>query len=126
MKKRRLSLVLLFGILLGVISLGITLYPLIGNYLSEKNKSTVLTEYARTVEKLEDTSIREMLADAQAYNNALMPGTLSMENIFSQAGHAVAEDTTSWRSTQTASWAMLRSRRSPCTYLYTTAQTVTC
>ena len=46
MKKHRLSLVLLFGILLGVISLGITLYPLIGNYLSEKNKSTVLTEYA--------------------------------------------------------------------------------
>lgn len=92
MKKRRLSLVLLFGILLGVISLGITLYPLIGNYLSEKNKSTVLTEYARTVEKLEDTSIHEMLAEAQAYNNALMPGMLSMENIFSQAGHAVAEE----------------------------------
>ena len=92
MKKRRLSLVLLFGILLGVISLGITLYPLIGNYLSEKNKSTVLTEYARTVDKLEDTSIREMLAEAQVYNNSLMPGTLSMENIFSRAGHAVAEE----------------------------------
>ena len=92
MKNKRLTLVLLFGILLGVISLGITLYPLIGNYLSDKNKSTVLTEYARTVDQLEDTSIREMLADAQAYNNALMPGTLSMENIFSQAGHAVAEE----------------------------------
>ena len=39
---------------------------------------------------MEDTGIREMLADAQAYNNALAPGTLSIENIFSQAGHAVA------------------------------------
>ncbi len=92
MEKKRLSLVLLFGILLGVISLGITLYPLIGNYLSEKNKSTVLTEYAQTVEKLENTSIQEMIAEAQAYNNMLMPGTLSMENVFSQAGHAVAEE----------------------------------
>lgn len=90
MKNRRLSLVLLLGILLGVISLGITLYPLIGNYLSEKNKSTVLTEYAQTVEKLEDESIRELLAAAQAYNNALVPGTLSMENVFSQAGQAAA------------------------------------
>ena len=50
MKNRQFSLILLLGILLGVISLGITLYPLIGSYLSEKNKSTVLTEYARTVE----------------------------------------------------------------------------
>ena len=92
MKKRRLSLVLLFGILLGMISLGITLYPLIGNYLSEKNKSTVLTEYARTVEKLEDDSIQEMLAAAQAYNSALMPGALSIENVFSHAGQALAEE----------------------------------
>lgn len=92
MKKKRLSLVLLFGILLGVISLGITLYPLIGNYLSEKNKSTVLTEYAQAVEKMEDNSIQELLAEAQEYNNMLVPGTLSMENVFSQAGHAVAEE----------------------------------
>ena len=92
MKKKRLSLVLLFGILLGVISLGITLYPLIGNYLSEKNKSTVLTEYAQAVEKMEDYSIQELLAEAREYNDMLVPGTLSMENVFSQAGHAVAEE----------------------------------
>ena len=92
MKKRRISLVLLLGILLGVVSLGITLYPLIGNYLSEKTKSTVLTEYAQTVETLEDERIREMLAAAQVYNNALTPGALSMENVFSRAGQALAAE----------------------------------
>ena len=56
MKNRHLALLLLLGILLGLTSLIITLYPLLGNYYSEKNKSTVLTEYARTVEKLEDDS----------------------------------------------------------------------
>ena len=83
---------LLLGILLGVVSLGITLYPLIGNYLSEKTKSTVLTEYAQTVETLEDERIREMLAAAQVYNNALTPGALSMENVFSRAGQALAAE----------------------------------
>ena len=93
MKKRHLTLMLLVGILLGMISLCITLYPLIGNYLSEKNKSTVLTEYAQAVDELEDDSIQEMLSSAQAYNDSLTPGAFSMENLFSQAGQALAAET---------------------------------
>ena len=92
MKNRHLALLLLLGILLGLTSLIITLYPLLGNYLSEKNKSTVLTEYAQAVEDLEDDSIREILAEAQAYNNSLIPGALSLESVFSQAGQALAEE----------------------------------
>ena len=92
MKNRHLALLLLLGILLGLTSLLITLYPLLGNYLSERNKSTVLTEYAQAVEDLEDDSIREILAEAQAYNNTLIPGALSLESVFSQAGQALAEE----------------------------------
>ena len=54
MKRSRLILLLLFGILCGVAALGITVYPLVGNYYSSKNKSTVLTEYTATVDQLED------------------------------------------------------------------------
>ena len=92
MKKQHLSLILLLGLLMGLISLLLTLYPLIGNYLSEKNKSTVLTEYARTVETLDDGSIRRMLADAHTYNDSLKPGVFSMEDLFSQAGQIMAAE----------------------------------
>ena len=90
MKHRHLALLLLLGILLGLVSLVITLYPLLGNYLSEKNKSTVLTEYARTVDSMEDESILGMLADAQAYNDSLKPGAVFRENAFSHAGQGLA------------------------------------
>ena len=91
MKNRKVILILPFGLLMGLISLGIMLYPLIGNYLSEKNKSTVLTEYAQSVEKLDDGNILELLAAARAYNERLVPGTLSMEDVFSRAGQSIAE-----------------------------------
>ena len=92
MRKRHLTLMFLIGILLGMISLGITLYPLIGNYYSSKNKSTVHTEYTETVETLDDGSIRRMLADAHTYNDSLKPGAFSMEDLFSQAGQIMAAE----------------------------------
>ena len=49
MKNKRLILALITGILLSLIALGITLYPLIGNYLSERNKSQIITDYTVNV-----------------------------------------------------------------------------
>ena len=90
MKNRHLSLILLLGILLGLTSLLITLYPLLSNYISEKNKSNILTEYADTVEGMEDDSILELLAEAQAFNTSLASGVQADENAFSRAGQAAA------------------------------------
>ena len=90
MKNRHLSLILLLGILLGLTSLLITLYPLLSNCISEKNKSNILTEYADTVEGMEDDSILELLAEAQAYNTSLASGVQADENAFSRAGQAAA------------------------------------
>lgn len=92
MKNRRLTLILFIGILCGIAALGITVYPIIGNYVSSKNKSTVLTEYSDTVEKLEDSSIYEMLGEARAYNETLTPGTISMESVFTQEGQQYAAE----------------------------------
>lgn len=92
MKKSRLILLLLFGILCGVAALGITIYPLVGNYYSSKNKSTVLTEYTATVDGLEDGSIYDLLSAAHAYNESLTPGVISIESVFTQAGQEYAAE----------------------------------
>ena len=92
MKKSRLILLLLFGILCGVAALGITVYPLVGNYYSSKNKSTVLTEYTATVDGLEDGNINEILSAAHAYNESLTPGVISIESVFTQAGQEYAAE----------------------------------
>ena len=92
MTHRKITWTLVFGILSGLAALCITLYPLVGNYLSGKNKSTVLTEYAQTVDKLEDASIYEMLDAARAYNEALAPGVISIESVFTQQGQAYAAE----------------------------------
>lgn len=92
MKNRRLTLTLIIGILLGVIALMITLYPLIGNYLSTKNKSEIITEYTANVGEMEDGTIQDILSEAYDYNAALAPGTLSIENVFSRAGQQLASE----------------------------------
>ncbi len=40
-----------------VLALGITLYPLLSNFLGEKNRSLVETRYAEAVEKPDDTEL---------------------------------------------------------------------
>ena len=92
MKNRRLTLILVLGIFCGIIALGITVYPLVGNYVSSKNKSTVLTEYSDTVEKLEDDSIYEMLGEARVYNETLTSGAISIESVFTQEGQQYAAE----------------------------------
>ena len=71
-----------------VLAVGITFYPLISNWLADKNKSLILTEYTKTVDEIDDGGIDEMLAAAQEYNDALIPvsqevfsGEASMEAV---------------------------------------------
>lgn len=92
MKKRHIVLLLIIGILGGIAALGITVYPLVGNYYSGKNKSTVLTEYTETVQELEDDSIQEMLAASRTYNESLTSGVISIESVFTQEGQAYAAE----------------------------------
>lgn len=92
MKNKHLILTLIAGTLLGLISLGIMFYPLISNYLSSKNKSEIITEYTVNVDELGDGTIFDILSEAYEYNAALVPGTRSIENIFSAAGQQLASE----------------------------------
>ena len=62
-----LSLAVLF-----VVSLGVILYPLIANYLSEKNRSLIETQYIEAIEQMDTTALDEARAGAKEYNKTLV------------------------------------------------------
>lgn len=55
-----------------VVSLGVVLYPLIANYLSEKNRSLIETQYTETIEQMDTTVLDEARAEAKEYNKTLV------------------------------------------------------
>ena len=62
-----LSLAVLF-----VVSLGVILYPLIANYLSEKNRSLIETQYTEAIEQMDTSALDEARAEAEEYNKTLV------------------------------------------------------
>ena len=62
-----LSLAVLF-----VVSLGVILYPLIANYLSEKNRSLIETQYTEAIKQMDTTALDEARAEAEEYNKTLV------------------------------------------------------
>ena len=62
-----LSLTVLF-----VVSLGVILYPLISNYLSEKNRSLIETQYTEAIEQMDTSALDAARAEAEEYNKTLV------------------------------------------------------
>lgn len=61
-------------ITLAAAAAGLTLYPLISNYLSEKNKSIIETQYTEAVEAMDTGEIDAARSAAEDYNRSLAPG----------------------------------------------------
>lgn len=55
-----------------VVSLGVILYPLIANYLSEKNRSLIETQYTEAIEQMDTTALDEARAEAEEYIKTLV------------------------------------------------------
>ena len=55
-----------------VVSLGVVLYPLIANYLSEKNRSLIDTQYTETIEQMDTSALDAARAEAVEYNKTLV------------------------------------------------------
>jgi len=72
------------------VALGITLYPLMSNYLGEKNRSLVETRYTEAVEKLDDTELRSAREAAVNYNKTLqsITGTAYSKDALRQAAES--------------------------------------
>ena len=81
---------MLFAVVLFLLALGLTLYPVISNYVNQKYASQIQTEYQEIVEQADDSEIQEVKEKAHAYNLALVPGAT---DAYSQEGLlAAAED----------------------------------
>ncbi len=64
-----------------LLALLLAAYPVIANYINDKYASEVRTEYEAEVSALDDTALREMRADAEAYNATLAPVQFSKEGL---------------------------------------------
>ena len=71
--KKRTSI--LICVVLALLAVGVTLYPLVSNVVSETNRSLIETKYVKAVERLDDSEIREARMQAQNYNATLLTVT---------------------------------------------------
>lgn len=73
MKDKKLPMVL--GILAFLLALGMTLYPVISNYVNEKYASEIHTAYEEIIQQADNSALLEAKKLAIAYNEAITPGT---------------------------------------------------
>ena len=51
-----------------LLALGLTLYPVISNYVNQKYASQIQTAYQEVMEQVDDTALREAKEQADIYN----------------------------------------------------------
>lgn len=56
-------------------ALGLTLYPLVSNYVNQKYASEIQTAYQKLIQQTDDSVLQETRQRAIAYNRAIIPGT---------------------------------------------------
>lgn len=71
------------AILIFVLALGITLYPLISNWYNEKHQSEIHTQYLEVIEQVDNSDLILAKRYADEYNAAIVPGT-QLSDAFSQ------------------------------------------
>ena len=57
-----------------LLALGLTLYPVISNYVNQKYASKIQTAYQEVMEQVEDAVLREAKEQVDIYNHSLIPG----------------------------------------------------
>lgn len=86
--KKRVTIFL--AVIAFLLALGMTLYPLISNYVNQKYASQIHTAYQEVMEQTDDAALREARELANAYNRAIVPGA---SEAYSQEGlQAASQD----------------------------------
>ena len=57
-----------------LLALGLTLYPVISNYVNQKYASQIQTAYQEVMEQVDDSDLLKAKELANEYNRALVPG----------------------------------------------------
>lgn len=68
-KKAKLALIVLL-----ILAILVTVYPVISNFLYDKHRSRVQTEYFAVIEQMDDAAIQKAKQEAEAYNALLAKG----------------------------------------------------
>ena len=63
------------AILVFLLALGITLYPVISNFYNQRHQSQIHTQYEAVVEQTDDSELIRTRELAQQYNEAIQPGS---------------------------------------------------
>lgn len=72
MKKK---IITICAVVLFLMALGLTLYPLVSNYVNQKYASEIQTAYQELIQQTDDSVLQEAMQQAIAYNLAITPGT---------------------------------------------------
>ena len=72
MKKK---IITICAAVLFLMALGLTLYPLISNYVNQKYASEIQTAYQKLIQQTDDSVLQEAKQRAVAYNLVITPGT---------------------------------------------------
>lgn len=86
-KHRYIVLAVLF-----ILALGLTIYPLVSNYVGEKSRSIIQSEYHEVVQEMDTSQIEERLEKACEYNALLTPGATEHAAFSREALVAAEED----------------------------------
>ena len=80
MKRRYLQIIL--AAVLFLLALGLTLYPVVSNWYSQRHQSQIQTAYREVLERTDTAELERIREQAFAYNAAITPG--AVEEAYSQ------------------------------------------
>ena len=72
---RRKIITIILAVITFTLALGMTLYPVISNYVNEKYASEIHTVYEEVIQQADNSTLREAKELAIAYNESIVPGT---------------------------------------------------
>ena len=89
---KRRSTTIIVAVIMFLLALGLTLYPLVANYVNQKYASRVHTAYVDVIEQVDDTTLQEARELAIRYNEVITPGSTTLESYSKEAILSASED----------------------------------
>lgn len=77
---KRKTVTIAAAVILFLLALVMTLYPVISNYVNQKYASEIHTAYQEVIHQTDDAQLQKERELAVAYNNAITPGTATEES----------------------------------------------
>ena len=89
---KRKTITILLAVILFLLALGMTFYPVISNYVNQKYASEIHTAYEEVIEQTDNTELTKAKELAVSYNHAIVPGTTAEDSYSQEALTAASED----------------------------------